>query len=238
MLVVAFTSCNKDNNSDEIYPTESLLSVTTDLNEMLSRAAMPSGSEMGLFVTTGNLGGVYDNTTSNNNVKAVLSGSGWTLTPAVYLSANNAAIYAYAPYSTSVTAGTSIPVSVGTGKADYCYGKSTGTINAKSPSATISMNHALTKVRFKLSKTSTYTGTGKLTEISVNGSTNNTVCASGTLDISTGKITATTSSSHLVMLSRRRTLVVYTRSRRMPHLMQPPRLLIWLLFPLPLRRKK
>ena len=41
MLVVAFTSCNKDNNSDEIYPTESLLSVTTDLNEMLSRAAMP-----------------------------------------------------------------------------------------------------------------------------------------------------------------------------------------------------
>lgn len=128
----------------------------------------------------------------------MLSGSGWTLTPAVYLSANNAAIYAYAPYSTSVTAGTSIPVSVGTGKADYCYGKSTGTINAKSPSATISMNHALTKVRFKLSKTSTYTGTGKLTEISVNGSTNNTVCASGTLDISTGKITATTSSSHVI----------------------------------------
>lgn len=198
MLVVAFTSCNKDNNSDEIYPTESLLSVKTDLGEMLSRAAMPSGSEMGLYITSGSLGSVYDNTTSNNNVKAVSSGSGWILTPAVYLSANNATIYAYTPYSTSVTAGTSVPVSVGTGKADYCYGKSTGTINAKSPSATISMNHALTKVRFKLSKTSTYTGAGKLTEISVNGSTNNTVCASGTLDISTGKITATTSSSHVV----------------------------------------
>lgn len=198
MLVIAFTSCDKDNGNSEIMQSESLLSVKTDLSEMLSRAAMPSGSEMGLFVTTGNLGGVYDNTTSNNNVKAVLSGSGWTLTPAVYLSANNAVIYAYAPYSTSVTAGTSIPVNVGTGKSDYCYGKSTGTINAKSPSATISMNHALTKVRFKLSKTSTYTGAGKLTEISVNGSTNNTVCASGTLDISTGKITATTTSSHVI----------------------------------------
>ena len=205
------TSCNKENN-EEITPSKSLLSVTTDLNEMVSRAAMPANTQMGLFVTSGSLGSVYDNTSSNNNVKAVLSGSGWTLTPAGYLSANNAPLYAYTPYSSSVTNGTSIPVAVGTGKADYCYGKSSGTINAKTPSATINMNHALTKVRFKLSKTATYTGIGKLTEIAINGSTNNTVCASGTLNVSTGVLTPTVSSSHVITQTNASGLYTITTS--------------------------
>lgn len=205
------TSCNKE-NGEEITPSKSLLSVTTDLNEMVSRAAMPASTQMGLFVSSGNLGSVYDNTSSNNNVKATLSGSGWTLTPAVYLSANNATLYAYTPYSSSVTNGTNVSVAVGTGKADYCYGKSSGTINAKTPSATINMNHALTKVRFKLSKTATYTGIGKLTEIAINGSTNNTVCASGTLNVSTGVITATVSSSHVITQTNASGLYTITTS--------------------------
>ncbi|MCQ4875664.1 fimbrillin family protein [Butyricimonas paravirosa] len=206
------TSCNKESGEEIISPSKSLLSVTTDLNEMVSRAAMPANTQMGLFVTSGSLGSVYDNTSSNNNVKAVLSGSGWTLTPAVYLSANNATLYAYTPYASSVTSGTSVPVAVGTGKADYCYGKSSGTINAKTPSATINMNHALTKVRFKLSKTATYTGIGKLTEIAINGSTNNTVCASGTLNVSTGVITATVSSSHVITQTNASGLYTITTS--------------------------
>ncbi len=206
------TSCNKENGEESISPSKCLLSVTTDLNEMVSRAAMPANTQMGIFVTSGNLGSVYDNTSTNNNVKAVLSGGGWTLTPAVYLSANNATLYAYTPYNSSVTNGTSIPVAVGTGKADYCYGKSSGTINAKTPSATINMNHALTKVRFKLSKTATYTGAGKLTEIAVNGSTNNTVCASGTMNISTGVITSTVSSSHVITQTNASGLYTITTS--------------------------
>ena len=206
------TSCNKENGEESISPSKCLLSVTTDLNEMVSRAAMPANTQMGIFVTSGNLGSVYDNTRTNNNVKAVLSGGGWTLTPAVYLSANNATLYAYTPYNSSVTNGTSIPVAVGTGKADYCYGKSSGTINAKTPSATINMNHALTKVRFKLSKTATYTGAGKLTEIAVNGSTNNTVCASGTMNISTGVITSTVSSSHVITQTNASGLYTITTS--------------------------
>ena len=206
------TSCNKENGEESISPSKCLLSVTTDLNEMVSRAAMPANTQMGIFVTSGNLGSVYDNTSTNNNVKAVLSGSGWTLTPAVYLSANNATLYAYTPYNSSVTNGTSIPVAVGTGKADYCYGKSSGTINANTPSATINMNHALTKVRFKLSKTATYTGAGKLTEIAVNGSTNNTVCASGTMNISTGVITSTVSSSHVITQTNASGLYTITTS--------------------------
>ena len=206
------TSCNKENGEESISPSKCLLSVTTDLNEMVSRAAMPANTQMGIFVTSGNLGSVYDNTSTNNNVKAVLSGGGWTLTPAVYLSANNATLYAYTPYNSSVTNGTSIPVAVGTGKADYCYGKSSGTINAKTPSATINMNHALTKVRFKLSKTATYTGSGKLTEIAVNGSTNNTVCASGTMNISTGVITSTVSSSHVITQTNASGLYTITTS--------------------------
>lgn len=191
------TSCNKE-NAEEIIPSKSLLSVTTNVNEMVSRAAMPTNSQMGLFITTGSIGNVYDNTSANSNVKAVLGASAWTLTPPVYLSANNATIYAYTPYSASATSGTSIPVDVASAVADYCYGKSSGMINAKTPSATITMNHALTKVRFKISKASTYTGTGKLTEISINGSTNNTICAQGTLNISTGAITATTTSAHTI----------------------------------------
>lgn len=206
------TSCNKENGEEIISPSKSLLSVTTNLNEMLSRAAMPTNTQMGLFITTGSIGNVYDNTSTNNNVKATLSGSGWTLAPAVYLSANNAILYAYTPYSSSVTNGTSIPVAVGTGKADYCYGKSSGTINAKTPSATIDMNHALTKVRFKLSKTATYTGIGKLTEIAINGSTNNTVCASGTLNVSTGVLTPTVSSSHVITQTNASGLYTITTS--------------------------
>lgn len=191
------TSCNKD-NGEEITPSRSELQVATNLEAMTSRASFPTSTEMGLFVTSGSLGGVYDNTSSNNNVKAVLGVSGWTLTPPVYLSGNNATIYAYTPYSSGVTAGTSIPVNVTSAVADYCYGKSSGTINAKSPSATVTMLHALTKVHFKISKASTYTGTGKLTEISINGSTNNTICAQGTLNISTGAITPTTTSAHTI----------------------------------------
>lgn len=196
ILCLALASCEKQ--PEEAISQQRELQVTTNLEAMTSRASFPTGTEMGLFVTSGTIGSVYDNTSTNNNVKAVLDASGWTLTPPVYLSGNNATIFAYTPYSASVTAGTTVPVDVTSALADYCYGKSSGTINAKTPSATLAMQHALTKVRFKISKASTYTGTGKLTEISINGSTNNTICAQGTLNISTGAITSTTTSAHTI----------------------------------------
>ncbi len=212
VFVSAFfcTSCSKPDA--EITPLRNELNVSTNLEAMTSRASFPTSTEMGLFVTSGNLGGVYDNTSANSNVKAVLGVSGWVLTPPVYLSANNATIYAYTPYSASVTSGTSIPVDVTSAVADYCYGKSSGTINAKTPAATLSMQHALTKVRFKISKASTYTGTGKLTEISINGSTNNTICAQGTLNINTGVITATTTSAHTITKTNSSGLYTITAS--------------------------
>ena len=210
LICLVVVSCEKE--SEDILLGKSELEVATNLEAMTSRASFPTSTEMGLFITTGSIGNVYDNTSANSNVKAVLGASGWVLTPPVYLSANNATIYAYTPYSSSVSSGTSIPVNVTSAVADYCYGKSSGTINAKSPTATITMSHALTKVRFKISKASTYTGTGKLTEISINGSTNNTICAQGTLNISTGVITATTTSAHTITRTNASGLYTITAS--------------------------
>ena len=69
------TSCSKPDA--EVTPARSELEVATNLEAMTSRASFPTSTEMGLFITTGSIGNVYDNTSANSNVKAVLGASGW-----------------------------------------------------------------------------------------------------------------------------------------------------------------
>lgn len=136
------------------------------------------------MTVTSTSGGKYDNT-AYNNIQFTSSGTGTSQTwsgGTVKLSATNGYCYAYYPYSSSASTITAIPVTAG--GTDYMYA-SPVTVNDKAKNASLTMKHALSAIRFAL-KRGTYTGTGKVTGVTVASSV---LGSSGTLNATTGKLT-------------------------------------------------
>jgi hypothetical protein len=187
--LVLLSSCqNADNNpvSDSV-PLSIKTTFGTTTKSVIS--SFPNASALGLFVTSGALGNNYEGTSSYQNVKSTYSGSAWSQATPVYLTNNNAAIYAYYPYSAVVTNGTIIPVEA-TSQTDYMYGSSND-VNNSSAIATLSMKHALALVEFKMNKTN-YPGVGLVTKIEIANASGKTILFSeGTLNCSTGTISNT-----------------------------------------------
>lgn len=136
------------------------------------------------MTVTSTSGGKYDNI-AYNNIQFTSSGTGTSQTwsgGTVKLSATNGYCYAYYPYSSSASTITAIPVTAG--GTDYMYA-SPVTVNDKAKNASLTMKHALSAIRFAL-KRGTYTGTGKVTGVTVASSV---LGSSGTLNATTGKLT-------------------------------------------------
>ena len=146
---------------------------------------LPSGSAIGVTVLNTS-GGNYDGT-AYSNIKFTSSGTGtsqtWAGASTVKLSATEGYCYAYYPYSGTASSITSIPVSAG--GTDYMYASRVG-VNDKVKTATLSMKHALSAIRFSL-KRGTYAGTGKVTAVSVSSAA---LGSTGTLNATTGAVTA------------------------------------------------
>lgn len=205
-VIIAFISCSKDNDVITPVTTASLsinplVSVSPGTRAVISD--FPNLSEIGLFITSGNLNSNYNNTASNNNVKSKLSAGTWTQTPLVYLSPAPATVYAYYPYALGNTNATAIPLEHNT-QTDYLYGThATGqpTINSSNPGVNLTMKHALSLLVFKIQKVN-YTGAGTLTKIEVANAAGKTLLSSeATLDIQFGTISQATGKNLPAILS-------------------------------------
>lgn len=120
-----------------------------------------------------------------DNVVASFDGTKWTMSPAVKISkGQNAFVYAVAPYDASYTDATKIPV-VLSKQVDLLYSGSFVPASFTSPAIKLNMKHALALATFNISAEN-YSGAGNLTSLAIAG---DIVYTSGTMDVSTGKIT-------------------------------------------------
>ena len=135
---------------------------------LVTETYLASGAAIGVTVLNTS-GGNYDGT-AYSNIKFTSSGTStsqtWAGASTVKLSATEGYCYAYYPYSSSATSITAIPVTAG--GTDYLYA-TRASVNDKSKTASLTMKHALSAIRFALKK-GTYGGTGKVTAVSVTSS--------------------------------------------------------------------
>jgi len=189
--VVVFTSCENDN---EEISSQKELSITTSWagtpETKAIKTVFNSSDEMGLFVTSGDLSGLYNDKAEYGNVSSIWGGSSWSQKTNIYLDNKEATIYAYYPYSLSAGNGKTISVET-ISQTDYMFGKSQTKANIATPSANIEMKHALAQVAFKIS-TENYSGNGILQQVSIsNAGAGNTVYTKGLLNCQTGEVTGT-----------------------------------------------
>lgn len=142
---------------------------------------------IGLFLLDGS-GNAYGSNPAN--VKYYHSGSKWVADSPLRVGGTAGTLYGYYPYSSTVTDITAIPVASSVNGTDYLYGSIAEITSAKAKSESLTLSHALTRLRitFKLDKS--FVGSGVLSSLTIEG---DGIAASGTLDATTGKITATKS---------------------------------------------
>lgn len=129
---------------------------------------LANGSELGISVLETD-GSDYDGFANYKNVKLTASQSGsvqvWTPASDVFLSTTEGTLYAYYPYSTSVTDIKAVPVETDT-QTDYMYGTPVPGLSNRNPAADVVMNHALAAVRFNIIRGSFF-GAGEVTDLAV-----------------------------------------------------------------------
>lgn len=142
---------------------------------------------IGLFLLDGS-GNAYGS--NPTNVKYTFSSDKWTAASPLRVGGTAGTLYGYYPYSSTVTDITAIPVASSVNGTDYLYGSIAEITSAKAKSESLTLSHALTRLRitFKLDKS--FVGSGVLSSLTIEG---DGIAASGTLDATTGKITATKS---------------------------------------------
>ena len=157
---------------------------------VISGETLPSeeaGNGIGLFVTASN-GGAYDGkTTGYSNVKYAFSNSKWSAASPIYLSNTSGKLYGYFPYSTAATDLKAIPVESSLNSTDYLYATEQG-VSFSNKSVNLQMNHALARLHLTIKKGDKYLSDCSLTKIVLQSKA---IDASGTMDITTGTVSAT-----------------------------------------------
>lgn len=215
----AVSSCSQ--NGDHVLPTDTdcaegtstkPLSLAFDIwqgedGSILGTRAIKSGTsfatgdKIGYYVTNSGGSALYNG--SSANLLATKAASSWTLSTNVPLSATAARVYAYYPYSSSVTASIAgmkaIPCATGT--EDYLWGVSSSTMTASSPTTNITMKHALSQIRFTFTNSNSPNGC-VLSNIVIQDAGSTATCyKSGTYDATTGTITKGTAGSTSLAVS-------------------------------------
>ena len=157
---------------------------------VISGETLPSeeaGNGIGLFVTATD-GTAYDGkTTGYSNVKYAYSNSKWSAASPIYLSNTSGKLYGYFPYSTAATDLKAIPVESSLNSTDYLYATSQD-VSFSNKSVNLQMNHALARLHLTIKKGDKYLSDCNLTKIVLQSKA---IDASGTMDITTGAVTAT-----------------------------------------------
>ena len=201
-----FTACTSDQEGqlNELTSSQNQLklnvntSAITASRALIEETYLPDNSEIGVTLLASD-GNAYDGKTYSN-IKFTADGTTsqtWTGSSNILLSATPGNVYAYYPYSSSVTDITAVPVETGT-QTDYMYATEvTGVYDAESE-VDITMNHALSAIRFALKK-GTYTGTGTVTSVSV---TSTATATGATMNSKTGTLSNFTGSGNEISVTK------------------------------------
>ncbi len=154
---------------------------TKDVN--LSNA-LPDGSSIGLFMRNVDPNDLYQHDLRNFKFTATSNEEEqlWQPEHAVYLNNELCSIHAYYPYDEDVSDVTAIPVTTAE-QTDYMYAGNTIEVNTDNHTATIEMEHALSVITLNI-KRGTYTGTGSITKVGLNG---NGIAQAAQMNAETGK---------------------------------------------------
>ncbi|MGL6178059.1 MAG: fimbrillin family protein [Tannerellaceae bacterium] len=199
---LVFSSCsNNSTNADVEIPEGNIKSLSLLVDIETSTTKSGSTPEISGEVTTDNLNqiGVHicpdenfgtEYISGSYNTTWTKSNDSWTPRTPVFLGSDNANVYAYHPYNENAELNVAaVPVTVG--NTDYLFGKAENNnaifvANNQNATASINLKHAMTQIIWNFTKEDTFTGNAEITKISMNK-----LHKSGTLDIKTGKITAT-----------------------------------------------
>lgn len=186
---MSFVSCSNDEDMIKVE-TDASLNINPSIG-LMTRAAKTTWSasdQLGVFVTNGTINTPYEGISSNLNVPFTFSGSAWS-SSRIPLTNNPATVFAYYPYASGVTDGTSMAIE-STSQTDYLYGKGSTEATVLSQNVDITMKHALSQVLFKMVKGNYTQGSGNLTKVVLsNEGSGTSLNSKGKLNISSGAVT-------------------------------------------------
>ena len=141
---------------------------------------------IGIFVTASD-GSAYDGHDSGySNVKYTYNGSKWNTTTPIYLSGSVGKLYGYFPYNADATDLRAIPVESSLNGTDYLYAD-IEEVSHSDKTVDLQMKHALSRLHLTIKKGANFTADAPLSKITLKGSA---IDATGTMDLTTGAITA------------------------------------------------
>ena len=142
---------------------------------------------IGLFLLYGS-GNAYGN--NAGNVRYGYSDGKWTAASPLRIGNTEGTLVGYYPYSSTATDITAIPVASSINGTDYLFGSISEINSAKAKSESLTLSHALARLRITFKRDASFVGTGTLSSLTIEG---DGIAASGTLDATSGEITATKS---------------------------------------------
>ena len=196
LAVLAFVGCSKSeefqHNPDSALQIESvsgILPFALTTKAVITGNTLPdsdAATGIGIFVTASD-GSAYDGHDKGyTNVNFANSGSGWSTATPVYLSDTEGKLYGYFPYNSNANDLRAIPVQSSLNGTDYLYAEPQ-TVSHSNKNVSLQMNHALSRLHLTIKKGANFTASAPLSKITLKSTA---IDATGTMDITTGAITA------------------------------------------------
>ena len=125
-----------------------------------------------------------------DNVKYDFNSGKWTAESPLRIGNTAGTLVGYYPYSSTVNDITAIPVASSINGTDYLFGSIADLTSANAKTGTLTLSHALTRLKITFKLDNSFVGTGTLSSLTIEG---DGIAASGTLDATSGAVTATKS---------------------------------------------
>ena len=142
---------------------------------------------IGLFLLDGS-GNAYGNNTGN--VRYAHNDGKWTAASPLRIGNTAGTLVGYYPYSETSTNVKAIPVVSSINGTDYLYGSIADLTSANAKTESLTLSHALARLRITFKRDASFVGSGTLSSLTIEG---DGIAASGTLDATSGAVTATKS---------------------------------------------
>lgn len=125
-----------------------------------------------------------------DNVKYDFNSGKWTAESPLRIGNTAGTLVGYYPYSSTASDVKAIPVVSSINGTDYLYGSIADLTSGNAKTGTLTLSHALTRLRITFKLDNSFVGSGTLSSLTIEG---DGIAASGTLDATTGIVTATKS---------------------------------------------
>ena len=196
IAALSLASCSKtdefQHNPDSALQIESVSGISPfalTTKAVITGNSLPdseAATGIGIFVTASD-GSAYDGHNKGyTNVNFANSGSGWSTATPVYLSDTEGKLYGYFPHNADATDLRAIPVQSSLNGTDYLYAEPQ-TVSHSNKTVSLQMNHALSRLHLTIKKGANFTADAPLSKITLNSTA---IDATGTMDLTTGAITA------------------------------------------------